>query len=58
MEKFHIPKRSSWSYKTVRLPDEMIEKIQKRLMGTQTSFNAFIVGAVWFALDHLQEEND
>lgn len=57
MEKFHVPQLPSSTAKTIRIPNDLAERIDKIMMSTRCSFNAVVISAIRFALDHLDEEN-
>ncbi len=56
MRKFKIPTVPTSTSKSIRFPDEVIEKVEKAIRGTDCSFSAFVIEAVRVALDNLDEE--
>lgn len=57
MRKFHIPVTPTSTTKSIRFPDDIIEKVENAIKGTDCSFSAFVVEAVKVALDNLNDEN-
>ena len=58
MKKFRIPKIPQTTSKSIRFPNDVIEEVEKALVGTECTFSAFVVEAVRVALDNLKEEED
>lgn len=58
MRKFKIPSVPPTTSKSVRFPNDIIEKVEASIQGTNCTFSAFVVEAVRVALDNLQEESD
>ena len=58
MKKFRIPKIPQTTSKSIRFPNDVIEEVDKALVGTECTFSAFVVEAVRVALDNLKEEED
>ncbi|MCI8802737.1 MAG: hypothetical protein HFG01_05275 [Oscillibacter sp.] len=56
MSKFKIPKIPPTTSKSIRFPNDIIEKIEKAIQGKQCTFTAFVVEAVRVALESLEEE--
>lgn len=54
MAKFKIPVASSSTVKSIRFPDEVIEKVEQAIRGKNCSFSSFVVEAVRNALDDLK----
>ena len=56
MEKF-IPKgRTESSNKTIRMPDELINRIEEVMKEKDQSFSAIVNQCCVFALDHMDQE--
>ena len=55
MSKFKIPKIPPTTSKSIRFPNDIIEKIEKAIQGKQCTFTAFVVEAVRVALESLAE---
>ena len=55
MGKFKLPKLPTYTVKSIRFPDEVIEDIEKEIAGTNYSFSAFVVEASKNALEDLKE---
>lgn len=58
MRKFKIPQIPQTTNKCIRFPNDVIEEVEKALVGTECTFSAFVVEAVRVALDNLKEEED
>ena len=58
MKKFRIPKIPQTTSKSIRFPNDVIEEVEKALVGTDCTFSAFVVEAVRVALDNLNEEEE
>ncbi len=56
MRKFKIPSIPPTTNKSVRFPNDVIEKIEQAIQGKDCTFSAFVVEAVRVALDNLDEE--
>lgn len=52
-----IIKKPTSSNRTVRMPDELIEKIGKLANDKGISFNQLVIQCCEFALDHLSDKN-
>ena len=53
---FKIPKIPPTTSKSIRFPDDIIEKVEKAIQGKQCTFTAFVVEAVRTDLESLEEE--
>lgn len=51
-----IIKKPQSSNRTIRMPDELIEKISKIAATQGISFNQLVIQCCEFALEHLKEE--
>lgn len=58
MRDFHIPKIPATTNKSIRFPNDVIDKVEKAIRGTDCTFSAFVVEAVRVALENLQEQNE
>lgn len=58
MKKFRIPKIPQTTSKSIRFPNDVIEEVEKALVGTECTFSAFVVEAVRVALDNLKEDEE
>ena len=58
MRKFKIPQIPQTTNKCIRFPNDVIEEVEKALVGTECTFSAFVVEAVRVALDNLKEEEE
>ena len=50
------PDRKEAENKTVRFPVELINKIEKALVGKNATFSAFVIQACEYALDNMEIE--
>ncbi len=57
MRVFKIPTLQTSTNKSVRFPDEVIERVEKAIMGTDCSFSAFVIEAVIVALECVEEQS-
>lgn len=55
MAKFKIPSIPTSTPKTVRFPDEIIERIETAIRGTECTFSTFVVEAARNALEQLEK---
>ena len=56
IEKFKIPVVPTTTNKCIRFPDNVIEEIEKAIVGKQCTFTAFVIEAVRVALKNLEED--
>lgn len=56
--KFKIPKTPSSTNKSIRFPDDLIERVEDAIRGQDCTFSAFVVEAVRVALENLQDDED
>ena len=56
MGKFYIPKAPQTTNKTIRFPNDVIEQVEKALVGQDSTFSAFVIAAVRMALQDLEEQ--
>lgn len=56
-EHFNIKKPQSYN-KTIRMPDELIEKLEALAAAKQISFNQLVVQCCQYALEHLPEDTE
>ena len=56
--KFKIPKTPSSTNKSIRFPNDLIERVEDALRGQDCTFSAFVVEAVRVALENLQDDED
>ena len=55
MYKFKIPSIPSTTHKTIRFPNDLIEKVEKAIQGKNCTFSAFVIAAVRMALENIEE---
>ena len=58
MRDFHIPKIPATTNKSIRFPNDVIDKVEEAICGTDCTFSAFVVEAVRVALENLQEQKE
>lgn len=55
MKKFKIPSIPPTTNKTIRFPNDMLEKVENKISGKNCTFSAFVVEAVRVVLESLEE---
>lgn len=58
MQTFKLPKQEQYTIKSVRFPNAVIEKVDSVIKETDYSFSAFVVTAVKYALDQLDDNKN
>lgn len=58
MRKFKIPVIPATTNKCVRFPNDIIEQVEKEIVGRDCTFSAFVIEAVRVALENLHEEEE
>ena len=58
MKKFKIPVIPATTNKCVRFPNDIIEQVEKEIVGKDCTFSAFVIEAVRVALENLHEEEE
>ena len=56
MKKFKIPVIPPTTNKSIRFPNDIVDEVEKVLVGKDCTFSAFVVEAVRVALENLKEE--
>ena len=56
--KFKIPKTPSSTNKSIRFPNDLIERVEDAIRGQDCTFSTFVVEAVRVALENLQDDED
>lgn len=56
MRKFEIPVTPPTSSKSIRFPNDVIEKVENAITGKKCTFAAFVVEAVRTALDDINDK--
>lgn len=56
MAHFKIPNSYPTTNKSVRFPDDVIEKVEAAIVGQNCTFSAFVVAAVRAALEDLERQ--
>ena len=56
MSKFKIPSIPPTVNKTIRFPNDVVEQVEKAIMGKECTFSAFVIAAVRNALEDLNEQ--
>lgn len=57
MGKFVLPEIPPTTSKSIRFPNDLIEEVEKAIVGKNCTFTAFVVASVRSVLSELQEEN-
>ena len=50
------PNKRESENKTIRFPLELVERVKKTIDGHDVSFSNFVIQAVEYALDHMDEQ--
>ncbi len=58
MEKFKIPNNPPTTGKSIRFPDDLIEKVEAAIVGQNCTFSAFVIAAVRAALEDLEQQKN
>lgn len=58
MKKFKIPSIPPTTNKTIRFPNNVIEKVEQAITGKDCTFSAFVIEAVRVALENLEESDE
>lgn len=56
MKKFKIPSIPPTTNKCIRFPNDVIENVEKAIIGKNCTFSAFVVEAVRVALENIKED--
>lgn len=56
MKKFKIPSVPPTTSKSIRFPNDIIDRVEKAITGKNCTFTAFVVEAVRVALENIEEE--
>ena len=54
--KFKSPATPPTTNKTIRFPNDVIEKVETAISGKDCNFSAFVIAAVRAALEELEDE--
>lgn len=57
MYNFKIPNIPQTEQKCIRFPIDLIAEVENKIRGKDSSFSQFVIKAVRFALDNLEETN-
>ncbi len=57
MAKFKIPVTPQTTNKTIRFPNDVVEKVESAIQGKDCTFSAFVIAAVRAALEDLSSES-
>lgn len=57
MGKFKIPETPPTTNKTIRFPNDVVERVERAIRGKDCTFSAFVIAAVRAALDDLDHSN-
>lgn len=58
MGKFKIPETPPTVNKTVRFPGDVVEAVEKAIVGKDCTFSAFVIAAVRTALEDLKTDGE
>jgi hypothetical protein len=58
MRKFKIPATPKTTNKTIRFPNDVLDKVEQTLVGKDCTFSAFIVTATKYALENMEDDNN
>ena len=58
MKEFEIPCMPKTAGRTIRFPNDIIEKIEKLIVGKDCTFTAFVVAATRAVLEDLKEKEE
>ena len=58
MKKFKIPVVPATTNKCIRFPNDVIEQVEKEIVGKDCTFSAFVIEAVRVALENLHENEE
>ena len=58
MAKFKIPNIPPTTNKTIRFPNDLIELVEKEIVGKNCTFSAFVIAAVRAAIEDLNDNHD
>ena len=58
MSGFRIPKVPATTNKSIRFPNDVVEEVEKAIIGKECTFSAFVIAAVRNALEQLEEEQE
>nr|WP_122012709.1 YlcI/YnfO family protein [Maliibacterium massiliense] len=56
MSKFKVPSVPATTNKTVRFPNDIIERVEKAIINQDSYFSAFVIAAVRKALEEVESE--
>ena len=56
MKKFKIPSIPQTTSKSIRFPNDIIDRIEKSIEAKNCTFTAFVVEAVRVALENIEED--
>ncbi len=56
MSRFKIPTVPPTTNKTIRFPNDLINKVENAICGKDCTFSAFVIAAVKAAIEDLEEE--
>ena len=58
MREFKIPSIPATTSKCIRFPNDLIERIETEIQGTNCTFSAFVIEAVRVALEDLEDKKN
>lgn len=58
MGSFKIPSIPPTTNKTIRFPNDVVEKVERAIQGKDCTFSAFVIAAVRAALEDLEAQQE
>ena len=58
MSKFKIPSIPATTNKSIRFPNDVIEQVEKAIVGKDCTFSAFVIAAVRAAVEEVEQETN
>lgn len=58
MGSFKIPSIPPTTNKTIRFPNDVVEKVERAIQGKDCTFSAFVIAAVRTALEDLEAQQE
>lgn len=56
MRRFEIPNIPPTTNKTIRFPNDIIDRVENEIVGKDCTFSAFVIAAVRMALEDLEQQ--
>ena len=55
MKRFQLPVQPPTTNKTIRFPNDLVDRVEQVMAGTTSTFSAFVIAAVRAALENLED---